>query len=143
MKEETQPSPPIYFVGILAWLVPGAGHWMLGMRGRGAAMFFGIVLTFLIGVALGSVFQVNPDRPETHSFWYVLQLICGLPTIAATFAQNALSQSAAVEIYGRGVDLGELYTRVAGLLNLMCILDALLHCSVPGYHRTLAAESKA
>ncbi len=143
MKKMPQSSPPIYVVGILAWLVPGCGHWLLGMRGRGIAMFLAIVLTFVVGVMLGSVHQVNPDRPATHSFWYILQVLTGLPAIITTFAQNAVSQPDTVSIYGRGVDLGELYTRVAGLLNLMCVLDALLLCSIPGYGKTPAIESKS
>lgn len=130
-------------MGILAWLVPGLGHWLLGMRQRGIAMFLAIVLTFIFGVALGSVHQVDPDRPETHSFWYVLQLLTGLPAIIATFVQNVLGEAADISIYGRGVDLGELYTRVAGLLNLMCLLDALLHCSIPGYSRAQTIENKS
>lgn len=121
-----------YLVGVVAWLIPGGGHWMLGMKDRGAVIFVSICSTFLIGMLLGSVFQVDPHRG--HIFWYILQVFAGLPTIITTLLQDILSQSAAIRdmhgeihIFGRGVDLGELYTRVAGLLNLMCILDALMH----------------
>src|SRR5207253_1653294 len=39
---------------ILAWLVPGAGHFYLGRRGRAIAFFVIVTFMFLIGLSLDS-----------------------------------------------------------------------------------------
>jgi len=107
-------------VGVLAWLIPGAGHWLLGLRRRAVIMFVTICTTFIIGLALGSIELIDPAQSR---WWFFAQVLCGLPTIAVAFIQNA--SLTVNEIYGRGVDLGQLYTGIAGLLNLLCICDAL------------------
>jgi len=110
----------IYFVGILAWLIPGAGHWLLGLRRRGVIIFVTICATFLLGVTLGSIEMIDPYYAKA---WYCAQVQCGLPAIIVTMLQNPgipISQ-----IYGRGVDIGQVYAGVAGLLNLLCVMDAL------------------
>ena len=117
-KEETS-GILIYFVGIIAWLIPGGGHCLHGRWERGIIMFFTICSTFLMGIMLGGIEMVDPKVP-----WYYAQIITGAPAIMATLIQNP--QITSMEIYGRGVDLGQVYAGVAGLLNLLCILDALM-----------------
>ena len=108
-------------VGMLAWLVPGAGHWYLGMRGRGVVIFVAICTMFVLGLALGGLEVVDPENSKP---WFVAQIVSGLPAIISTLMQKP--QMAAG--YGRGVDLGQVYAGVAGLLNLLCLLDALARC---------------
>ena len=108
-----------YFVGIIAWLVPGGGHCLHGHWGRGITIFVVICSTFLLGLMLGGIEMIDPKVP-----WYYAQIIAGGPAILATLIQNPDITSA--DIYGRGVDLGQVYAGVAGLLNLLCILDALM-----------------
>jgi hypothetical protein len=52
---------------ILAWVMPGAGHFFLGKRVK-AAIFFGVVtLTFLFGLSLeGRVYLAAPDQPLSY-----------------------------------------------------------------------------
>ena len=133
MRHDHSSKPPVYLVGIVAWLIPGGGHWLLGQRDRATAIFSAIILTFLLGLLLSGVFQADPG--QGHPFWYFLKTLVGMPTFIATFLQEALSGSVSfrgydgsIFIFGRGFDLGELYTRVAGLLNAMCILDATMQC---------------
>ena len=109
-----------YLAGFLAWLVPGAGHWYLGQRSRGGVIFAAICATFLLGIVLSGLEMIDPQNAKA---WFCAQLLCGTPTLISLLVQD---QATTInEIYGRGVDLGQVYAGVAGLLNLLCILDVL------------------
>ena len=122
-KQKANRQGLIYMVGIVAWLIPGAGHWLTGQRERGIYIFVGVGSLFLLGIMLGSIFMIDPSYSRP---WFCAQILVGGPTLIATLAAGLGSGIA--DIYGRGVDLGQVYTGVAGLLNLMCILDALVRC---------------
>ena len=108
----------IYTVAILAWLLPGAGHWYLGMRSRGGIMFVGVCSTFVLGVLLGGIEIVDPEN--SHA-WFCAEILTGAPALITTLLQEPQTKAG----LGRGADLGEVYAGIAGLLNLMCVLDAL------------------
>ena len=118
MENSKQPKA-LYLVGIIAWLIPGGGHWMLGQKNRAVAIFFGIVITFIIGIFLGGTELIDPRNAW---LWFCAQIFTGLPAVAASLIQNP----AVLMGNGRAIDLGQLYTSVAGLLNVLCILDALI-----------------
>ncbi|HJY05249.1 MAG TPA: DUF6677 family protein, partial [Bryobacteraceae bacterium] len=42
---------PIMIV-LVAWLIPGGGHFLLSRRGRGATIFACVLLTFVIGILM-------------------------------------------------------------------------------------------
>lgn len=109
----------VYFIGLIAWLIPGGGHCLHGRWDRGIIIFCTIISTFFLGIILGGIEMIDPKVP-----WFFAQIITGIPAIIATLIQNPHITS--MDIYGRGVDLGQVYGGVAGLLNLLCILDALM-----------------
>jgi len=111
----------IYLVAIVAWLIPGAGHWLAGQRDRAIYIFLGVGSLFFLGIMLGSIFIIDPGYSKP---WFCAQILVGGPALIAALAAGM--DSGVADIYGRGVDLGQVYTGVAGLLNLMCILDALV-----------------
>jgi len=117
-KRGPESEKAAYFVGFLSWLVPGAGHWYLGQRHRAGAIFLAICVTFLLGVILGGVEMIDPQNAKA---WFCAQILCGLPAVIVTFVQDPNLKAG----YGRGVDWGQVYTGIAGLLNLLCVLDAL------------------
>jgi hypothetical protein len=41
--------------GLLSWILPGAGHWMLGHRGLAVVFFVAISLPFWVGLAIGGI----------------------------------------------------------------------------------------
>lgn len=136
MAKHTQQAPkPSYFVGILAWLVPGLGHYRLGHRARGAIIFTAIMSLFIMGLALGSVYVV---QPEIHRAWFVAQVLAGLPALITawisshwTAVAGSAAQGVVPVIQDRGFDIGQIYVGVAGLLNLLCILDAIFRSQMP------------
>ena len=123
-KSDKAPGEKItYFVGVAAWLVPGAGHWFLGQRYRALILFLAITSTFGLGVLLGSIEMIDPKNSRA---WFCAEILVGGPTILTAWRQSPAIPS--TEVYGRQVDLGHVYAGVAGLLNLLCILDVLVQC---------------
>lgn len=108
-----------YFMGVLAWLVPGVGHFYLGMRRQGIIIAVTIWCTFFLGLLLGGIDLIDP---HLQTPWFCAQILAGLPAVIAVFLQNPDVAAG----FGKGVDLGQLYTGVAGLLNLLCVVDALM-----------------
>ncbi len=125
--------------GLLAWILPGLGHIYLGHRTRGLILMVTITATFWSGVAIGGVAgTVNPD---TRKLWFVAQLCTGGNTLAAASMTSrvmaALPPSRTAPYLGHwsAIDIGVHYTGVAGLLNLLVILDAIARADAPGSGR--------
>ncbi len=116
-------------IGALAWLIPGAGHFALNERRRGLIIFVVILLTFLVGLYVGSIGVVDPVNAKP---WYVAQLM-NSPAVfflgdhvadAYRLAQQEGEPASAYLVYGRAGEVGQIYTSIAGLLNLLCIVNA-------------------
>jgi hypothetical protein len=66
-SEAVKPVVPLrspILISLVAWLIPGAGHFLLGRKGRAAILFCAVVAAFLIGVAMKGPFfapAVNGD----------------------------------------------------------------------------------
>jgi hypothetical protein len=104
-------------VGVLAWLVPGAGHFALNEKKRAAVIFAAIVLTFCAGLYIGSIGVIDPVNAKP---WYVAQLM-NSPAVAIL---GYLTRTGNYPVYGRPNEIGQIYTGIAGLLNLLCIVNA-------------------
>lgn len=119
MADSWKKNRPLYLiaVGALAWLVPGAGHFLLDKRRQAAVIFVAILLTFLLGLYIGSVGIIDPigARP-----WYAAQLM-NTPAVALL---ARISVTGNYPVYGRPNEIGQIYTSIAGLLNLLCIVNA-------------------
>ncbi len=115
--------------GLLAWLVPGLGHIFLGHRGRGIVFLLTITATFWTGVAIGGV-RATVD-PHERTLWFLAQLCTGSNTGAAYALNVAIAPTTPSPGWNASAgpwlsaEVGVHYTGVAGLLNLLVILDAL------------------
>ncbi|MFA7236239.1 MAG: DUF6677 family protein [Phycisphaeraceae bacterium] len=125
---------------ILAWLIPGAGHFILGQRARGIIIGITIASLYLGGLLIGGISSV--DRKENY-LWYYAQLFTGPVTIGIDYWHQSLKYPARevlhvsfpqvnqpdydklpyVQSVGRVNELGTLFCAVAGLLNLLVIMD--------------------
>jgi hypothetical protein len=132
----------------LAWLVPGLGHFYQGRNAKGALYLVSILGLFFLGLYLGNwqvVYWswVNPlVDPENFRLYYVGQFFAGLAALPALIQAtlqawgfdpilmhfqampdpntlNALHPK-----LGKLVEVGSVYTTVAGLLNIFAIYDA-------------------
>ncbi len=104
-------------VHVLAgWLVPGLGHLLQGRRLRGVLVFATLVGLLLLGswLAEGS----NLDR-ERHFYYWSGQFLAGLPVMIL----EALHAHAKVTRDIAYADAGLVFGCLAGLLNVLCLLD--------------------
>lgn len=110
-------------VALLAWIVPGAGHFYLGLRKRALLLFIAIELTYFMGLYIGTIRVVDPAQ---SMFWFVAQVFAGLNTIIARLWAINLANSNTVLIYDWSYYMAVLYTGIAGLLNLLVIFDSVI-----------------
>ena len=110
--------------GLLAWLIPGAGHFYLGLRKRGILLFVCIEATFIFGLYIGTVRIVDPSQ---SIYWFFAQILAGLNTIIPNlFRDSSQAQDIAPLIWDRSYHMAILYTGIAGLLNLLTVFDTLI-----------------
>ena len=104
-------------VVIAAWAVPGLGHLLLGRRAKAA--WFGLLIlgAFGIGLALGEGASVSSARYPWHM---IGQVGAGLVTLLADALLGRLPQSHTID----RLELGLVFTTVAGILNLVAMVDA-------------------
>jgi hypothetical protein len=108
-----------YLVLLAGWLVPGAGHLLVGKWVRAVLIFASVLGMFLIGLAVaGKVYTPNTgDILDILGFvgqlgMGLLYVIARLFSLGATSAVNTLA------------DYGTKYLVVAGLLNIIAAVDA-------------------
>lgn len=115
---------------IVAWLVPGAGHLVLGKRGRALLFFLTIVGAFIFGLILnGHLYWPTPDPTATFRFdlitvlWCLAQIGSGLcygASYVLGLGTAAIPQAAASPTF----EYGNTFMFLAGLLNYLVIHDA-------------------
>jgi hypothetical protein len=103
---------------LLAWLVPGGGHFLLQRRRRALAFFVIVLLSFLIGISLdGNLYRIMPDRPLS----ILATLACvgvGTPYLGMRFIAGYSGDPLAP-----GFEYGSAFILTAGLMNILLILD--------------------
>lgn len=147
--------------GVLAWVIPGAGHAFLGRWIRGAIIFLCINGLFWSGVYVGGVFTVDPIKEK---WWYMAQMCTGasgvyslsrqaaqraalvaedrgLPpetpaerawgrrNVSSSDVQQTVDRLAAekgLALVDKGDQVARAYSGIAGMLNILCIFDALM-----------------
>jgi hypothetical protein len=116
--EETQ-SGGLVLLCLASWAVPGAGHLWLGRRAKGLVFFVAIPLMFAIGLAIhGRLAPFDLSEPLVGLAAFA-DLGIGLPYfIAKAFSFGAGDVRAVTYEYGNA------FLIVAGLLNLLAVIDA-------------------
>jgi hypothetical protein len=116
--EGTQGMNPV-LVGLAAWLVPGAGHLLVGQRGKGLVFFIVLPIMFVLGLALeGRLFPFEPSQPLV-----ALAAIADVGIGAPYFIAKALNHGAG-RVIAVTYEYGNTFVIVAGLLNLLVVCDA-------------------
>jgi len=118
----TRPSKENYLlfllaVGLTGWLIPGGGHFLLKERKRAIIIFATVALTFCAGLYVGSIGVIDP---VVAWWWYIAQIMSS-PMVALL---GHITASGGYPVYGRPNEVGQIYTSIAGLLNLLCIVNA-------------------
>ena len=100
----------------LAWAVPGLGHWFQGRRRRGLIVFALLVGLFLLGTWLAEGSNLSRER---HFYYWAGQILLGLPAIEAELVSGRPPVTGSIP----HADVGLLYACLAGLLNVLAMLD--------------------
>jgi hypothetical protein len=115
----------LVFVGLSGWLIPGAGHFILRQKKRAALVFITIILTFTLGLYIGSIGVINP----ANSMISFIGQLGFSPAVGfvGTYNMTLLKDSSkeGFPVYGKPNEIGQIYTSTAGLLNLLCIVNAI------------------
>jgi hypothetical protein len=113
------PSINPTLVSIAAWIVPGAGHLWRGRRQKGLVFLVALPLMFATGLWLnGRIFPFELTQPLVG-----LAAIAALGTGWPFFVAKLMG-------FGQGVvtaasyEYGNTFVIVAGLLNMLIVLDA-------------------
>jgi hypothetical protein len=108
-------------VALAGWFVPGAGHVIIGERARGIIIFLTVVALFGGGIYIGSIGVVDSVNAGP---WYIGQMLTS-PLVSLIAKINpTVGGLPAYPSYGRPFEIGQIYTTIAGLLNLLCIINA-------------------
>jgi hypothetical protein len=120
MSESAPPRRSTAAAMVLAWLVPGLGHYYLGRRKTAIAFALIVAATFLLGLSFqGRLYTVEEGQPLTILATFAVYG-AGLLNIAA----RAISENPAGTILSPTYEYGCAYLLTAGLMNLLLVLDA-------------------
>lgn len=128
----------------LAWLIPGLGHIYQGRTAKGLLFMICILSTFLYGLFISDGRAVYASWIESDKrLPYLCQLGVGLPALPALLQTyrvrkgeeplfggvmappiDAAQLNEWYKTLNRYLELGTVYTMIAGLLNVLAIYDA-------------------
>jgi hypothetical protein len=122
--EKSPPARSPWLTVVLAWLIPGSGHFFLGRRGRAAIFFVTVAVAFMIGVLMrGPLFEPAGGGEVLSRLiqWggFIGNLACGLFYFLAVWLGYGPPDQA-----GHDPDYGSKFLVVAGLLNILGMVDA-------------------
>ena len=125
MTEAKQAAPTRNWVPVvvLAWFIPGGGHFLLKRSGRGAILAGSVALVFLLGLMMrGAMFQWQTGDLLTTVIYcggFIGDLMSGvLFLLARAFGYDQ------VDMAGHVHDYGTKFLVAAGLLNILAMVDA-------------------
>lgn len=103
----------------IAWLVPGAGHLIQKRWIRGFVLMACVVTMFTLGLAMdGKIY-----KPNTGDLLEMLAFVSDLGA-GGLYILGRMLDWGNVAIANATADYGKTFIVVAGLLNIMCVVDA-------------------
>jgi len=121
---EVKPVPVSSWVPALlaGWIVPGAGHFILGRQGRGILIFVCVTTMFLLGLMMrGPFFQPQGGDLLTTLIYYG-GFLCHIASGALYFITIAFGYNQP-DVAGHVYDYGSKFLVGSGLLNILAMVD--------------------
>lgn len=119
LREEpvNEQDPDLLLILVIAFLLPGAGHAVMGFRRRGVCFFLLVTFMFSTGLVLGGrLYEL-----DSESLLSVLATVAshgsGLLDLTARFAGWSGDPAA------RTYEYGTAFVLTAGLMNLLLVFD--------------------
>jgi hypothetical protein len=121
-----EPAPPLRVWGpavLLAWFLPGGGHFLLKRTGRAALLLVSVLSLFLFGLMMRGEF-LKPQGGDVLNILiyyggFFCDLAAGVPYLIATWLGYAQP-----DVAGAVHDYGTKFLVTAGLLNVLAMVDA-------------------
>lgn len=121
---------------VAGWLVPGLGHFLAGHTRRGMILLLCIGGLWTSGLLIGGISVISTRSVDgTLRAWFLGQAMIA-PSFAVEYTQDRYSARFAGRdpkpddatipyqpAYGRAYEIGTLYCTLAGMLNLLAIVD--------------------
>jgi hypothetical protein len=116
---EQSQSGGLVLLCLASWAIPGAGHLWLGRRQKGFIFLVALPLMFALGLAIhGRLFPFDLSEPLVG-----LAALADLGIGATYFVATALGYGGG-DVRAVTYEYGNAYLIVAGLLNLLVVIDA-------------------
>ncbi|HEY3057286.1 MAG TPA: DUF6677 family protein [Thermoanaerobaculia bacterium] len=104
---------------VLAYVIPGAGHFYLGYRARAAIFFVIVLVLFVIGLSIdGSLYTL---RDSGGALLKILASLGSMGAGALYFIARAMGLHG--DVTSITYEYGTTFTLTAGLMNLLLVLD--------------------
>lgn len=104
---------------VLAYVVPGAGHFFLGHRGRAIAFAVIVVVMFAVGLGVdGGLYDLGASRDQWLA---MLASLASMGSGALYFIGKATGPHGSLT--SMTFEYGRTFTLTAGLMNLLLVLD--------------------
>lgn len=114
-----EPVANPYRMAVLAWVLPGLGHVLLGRWRRGLAFFGLVAFALSFGMYLDGLLPTQLGGQPLQSLATLGCMGMGLPYFFARFVLEYSGTVTAV-----GFEYGKAFILSAGLMNLLLVLDA-------------------
>ena len=139
-----------------AWLLPGLGHILLGQVRRGVILLSTILAVWVGGLLIGGVTVIdhrNHDNPRRPNLAFLGQALIA-PSLVVNLVHHKLEAGATgrilpsnerlryVPAHGRSREQGVLFTALAGLLNVLAIIDVMT-ITLTGHAHRIEDEPEA
>lgn len=113
-----------YLIGIISWLLPGAGYLVQKRWKRGIIIGSVIWLMFIIALASGGAYYPGFDFKD-GALLYLLNIFAKIGNGLGTIIGFFISASPPPNVAARATfEYGGRFLEVAGLLNFLAILDS-------------------
>jgi hypothetical protein len=128
--EAKRKAPPMLLV--VAWLIPGLGHWILGRKVRAVVFAVVVFCAFATGILLqGEIGTPKPQNPFSwlatfacggNGFLYLVRLVW-LNGLGGLLAGIPFELAGGGNPSAAGFAYGNTFLYTAGLMNLLTVLD--------------------
>jgi hypothetical protein len=124
-RTEASTPPQAWWIGVVAWAVPGLGHFVQKRWGRGALVAVAVWGMFFAGLALGGhLFKISASDQGFSVLLSGLPMVAnigsGVLYIGCWLTNSGFAEQAQRVTY----EYGNTFLLVAGLLNYLAMLDA-------------------
>ena len=114
-----------YFIGLIAWLLPGLGHILLGRWKRGLIITVAIWAMFVIAILSGGAYYPGFGFKD-GALLYLLNIFSKIGNGLGAFISFLLGSNPPIDAAAKATfEYGGRFLEISGLLNFIAIMDAI------------------